>query len=699
MAAGQSAAREAQIARLRIAEYRRLLAREAERLRCFTAAARSERTVAARLEPMSAWGWTLLPDRRWPGTRRANVDLLHVGPGGVLVIDVKAWAEPQIVGGRLFNGDADQTDDIDKLERVTAIAETVLADLGLAPLEVHPVLVFAGRRGMQATIDRVTILGELDLAPWATRLGHRLTDDQIALVAGTLAREFPPYESPETIEAHVAPAQPVIPREVEQPQPDALFDLADLEQAIIEAAAAEPIESWMAFLHPDQARFVRRSWNGPARVRGPAGTGKTVVGLHRAAYLAATRTGRILVTSYVRTLPPVLGGLFARLAPDAMDRVEFCGLHAWARRFLVDRGARLTIDPRQLDTAFALAWLRSGKNSVLSRLDLPVSYWRDEIDAVIKGRGLTEFEQYAELARPGRKTRLTTAQRAAVWDVYQEYDEQLRTRGVDDFNDLLIKALAETQRQPVDPPYAAVIVDEVQDLTCLGLQLVHALVGDRPDGLMLIGDGQQAVYPGGFTLREAGVAVTGRSTVLRVNYRNAAEILEFARNVVSRDEFDDLGDQPETGMRDVVAARPGGRTIVMRADDIVSHDIAMLKQLRQIVDNGHARIGDIAVLTPSNELANRYVRVLRERGVPAIALADYTGTSVNSVKVGTYQRAKGLEFAYVFLPQLDDDSGDTDENAELARRRLFVAMTRARDGLWLGHATGNSASAEVTARR
>ena len=212
VAAGASAQREVARSELRIAEYLRLLERERDRLRSYQAASRTERRVGALLRPMSVWGWHLLPDRRWPGTLAANVDLIHVGPGGVLVIDVKSWAEPRIEGGRLMRGDAEASDELEKLLRVTALVEDSVADLGLTPLEVRPILVFAGRRSMNLRLGRVQMLGEADLVPWIGRLGPRLTVEEVTTVAATVATAFPPYDRSAPAKVSVLVPEPVVPR-------------------------------------------------------------------------------------------------------------------------------------------------------------------------------------------------------------------------------------------------------------------------------------------------------------------------------------------------------------------------------------------------------------------------------------------------------------------------------------------------------
>src|SRR5665648_343356 len=232
----------------------------------------------------------------------------------------------------------------------------------------------------------------------------------------------------------------------------------------------------MSFLHPSQAKLVRRSFNGPSRIRGPAGTGKTVVGLHRAAYLARTRPGRVLVATFVKTLPDVLRHMLTRMAPDVVDRVEFTGVHRFALRLLQDRGVTMHLDHARADAAFDRAWEKVGLTSRLGASSRKGDYWRDEIAYVIKGRGITQFEQYADLARTGRGYPLTTDQRRAVWDLYTAYDAELRAAGVDDFADVVLRAEAELRRQPLDQPYTAVIVDEAQDLTCAMARLLYGPV-------------------------------------------------------------------------------------------------------------------------------------------------------------------------------------------------------------------------------
>ncbi|MFC4048553.1 UvrD-helicase domain-containing protein [Actinomadura syzygii] len=687
MAAGGSAGRRARRIREEAMRLQRL-SREAHRQAGrWQAAGEAERQVAATLMALTATGWRLLVDRRWPGTPAANVDMILVGPGGVFVIDVKRWREPPaVVGGRLRAGAEPRDDEVRKLLELTRIAEDHAATLGMSPIAVRPLMIFAGHR-LDERVGHVRLLGQMDAVPALIAEPDQVKPAMVRAMAEHLADCFPEHDAASLDEPEAPPtAEPA----------EALFDAEDVERVAMESILQAPIERWMTFLHPDQASLVGRDWSGPARISGPAGTGKTVVGLHRAAHLAGRSRGRILYVTFANNLPRVQCRLFGTMAAHFADRVEFSSLHTWARNFLESRGLRLHLDAGRADDAFSRAWMTEGRDSVLPEIEPTPGYWREEIDYVIKGRGLTSLEEYRAVSRPGRRTALRTEHREAAWLLYEEYELRLGDRGVCDFNDVLLAAVGELEARPADPPYAAVIVDEVQDLTLTGVRLLHALAGDGPNGLLLIGDGQQAVYPGGFRLADAGVSLKGRGAVLRTNYRNAAAILETALALVSADPFDDLEGPSPDGRRAVHATYHEGRVLRADAADVADHDRRLIAAIGELTaappeGDGTSALAGAAVLCRSRRDIDHYHRCLSRAGIPVLRLERYDGRPVEAVKLGTYRRAKGLEFKQVFLPRHDADlttaSPDDPaarERSELARRQLFVAMTRARDLLWLG---------------
>ncbi|MFB6691332.1 UvrD-helicase domain-containing protein [Streptomyces virginiae] len=632
------------------------------------AAGEGERRVLAQLLVLTARGWRLLVGRA--GSR----DVVLVGPGGVFVVGVG-------VGDEVRDGDAAG------LLAATKVAESAAASLGMSPVAVQPVVVLAGQ-SLDRGLGRIRVLGEQEVGRVLLAQPRRLRAESVRAIADHLERVLPDREG-------LALAQGTGPSP--HPAPDGLFDPDGLREAALEGARRAPIEQWMTFLHPDQVALVRRNWSGPARISGPAGTGKTVVALHRAAHLARRTTGRILYVTFANNLPRVQSTFLRTMAPSVADRVDFRSLHSWAQEFLQERGVQVRLSGDKAETAFSRAWTHVGRESRLAQIDPGHLYWREEIDYVIKGRGLTRFEEYANVVRRRRRAGLHRTQRQSVWELYEEYEARRHERGVHDFNDVLSMALAEASGEQGPPPYAAVIVDEVQDLTLVGVRLLHALVGDAPNGLLLVGDGQQTVYPGGFRLTDAGIDIRGdRGQVLRTNYRNSKQILDAALAVVADDAFEDIDGERTPGRRDVDLTFHDGNVVRVAAPTADAHDRELVGALRAL----HAgALADTALLSPSRRALEHYQRLLTRAEIPVCQLEQYDGHPVDAVKLGTYRRAKGLEFKNVLLPRYDDGStdatADTDtarERAELRRSQLFVAMTRARDLLWLGSVVAGPAA-------
>jgi hypothetical protein len=202
--------------------------------------------------------------------------------------------------------------------------------------------------------------------------------------------------------------------------------------------ASEPIEDWMVFLHPEQRALVDRQFNGPARVRGAAGTGKTVVALHRAATLAkrlqsdgTSAKHTVLFTTFISNLPPVFRNLYKRLPTAVEGAVEFINIDKLAYRICTRGGMRVALDPRKADSAFAHAC-----NAVilfdtpLHKAQLTRRYLKEEVTAVIKGRGVDSLADYLTLERTGRRTPFTSVMREQIWELRLDWDRKLEESGV-----------------------------------------------------------------------------------------------------------------------------------------------------------------------------------------------------------------------------------------------------------------------------
>lgn len=382
---------------------------------------------------------------------------------------------------------------------------------------------------------------------------------------------------------------------------------------------------------------------------------------------------------------------------QSSNRRERCIAEVGAAYSRAPHKSPITIDDGKVGTAFYSAWKEvAPPGSVLASCGLPQRYFQQEIERVIKGRGLRSASAYLKLQRSGRGTPLNANLRGEVWALRDEYEHHLRKRKTSDWNDLISEALMLVRERGLDVPYLSVVVDECQDLTENAVRLVYELAGrSKPDGLVLLGDGQQSVYPGGYSLGALGINVVGRSTVLRINYRNTKEILQTASRIVANRAFDDNMEAVELGRQDVEVLRSGREPELAGFDDADDHDEALTLAIAAAVKRPGTTPGDVAVLVPTNAMVAQYTSLISGLGFPAQKLSDYEGVRNSRVKVGTYQRSKGLEFKAVFLARLDpetlredrqanEDAETHAERVDLLARNVYVGMTRARDELWGG---------------
>jgi len=484
-----------------------------------------------------------------------------------------------------------------------------------------------------------------------------------------------------------------------------------LDSAEFKRALAGGMEEWMLFLAPYQKQLVRRTYSGPARIKGVAGSGKTVVAIHRARYLARTvltQGKRILFLTYGSRLPQVVYYLLEHLAGEdalELEAIECLTVHQWCYRFLSRHGKRPVIDNSgdayraALDYAISDATLRHPGLRLWSR---PSSFFADEIRYAIKGRAIATLEQYLALERSGRGTPLQKQERQAVYAVYQSYQAYLQSRGLWDYDDFILEALHLLEAGTTANDYSAAIVDEIQDLTEAVMRLIRRVIPSGPNDLFLVGDGLQRIYSGGYALGRLGINITGRGTLLRKNYRNTQQILRAAHAIMSDQKVDDLDETEGEVPEPEYSVRQGDVPLLRRFHSPDQELQWIGQEIRRLKAQKGYKDRDFALLyrwrRPYENLIRRYLGSemrLVELGREA---NSYFGPGA---KCTTFHSAKGLEFKVVFvvgvtdgqfLPR-DDWSLEGEELHDyLARERrlLYVAMTRARDLLYLTCSRGRA---------
>ena len=326
----------------------------------------------------------------------------------------------------------------------------------------------------------------------------------------------------------LSPEKPV----VESPDTRRRFYVVEHDDDLL-AALQAPMECWISFLHPSQRAIVERTFNGPVKVTGSAGTGKTVVAMHRARHLA--RQGkRVLLTSYVSTLCDNLKrNLRLLCTEEELALITVSTVHSQALKLA--RKENTEICPAD-DSAIG-----SMLDSILA-VRAPgsdASFVRAEWDAVIQAQGILSWPEYRKAPRTGRGNPLSAKDRKALWQIFEGVMERLAEKNQATFPDLCRRAECLLLEGEVSSPFDAVIVDEVQDLKPPALRFLRALCQDHPEYMMVAGDSGQRIYPGGFSLASLGIEVRGRSHILRINYRTTEHIRQAADKILGL-EADDL---------------------------------------------------------------------------------------------------------------------------------------------------------------
>lgn len=456
----------------------------------------------------------------------------------------------------------------------------------------------------------------------------------------------------------------------------------------LERALEFPWDRWTVFLHPAQRDLVERDYSGPARVSGSAGTGKTVVALHRAVHLARSHPdARVLLTTYSEILANALRTKLRRLIgsePRLGERLDVGSLDGVVSRLYERNIGRVAIAERDVITRLiddAASQESSGK---FTRAFL-LSEWSDVVDAW----QLRSWEAYRDVARLGRKTRLPEKQRAALWAVFE------RVRGALDAQGLLTRAdvatrLAAHFESTNRAPFDFVVVDESQDLTVSQLRFLAALGAHHHNRLFFAGDLGQRIFQTPFSWKSLGVDIRGRSHTLRINYRTSHQIRSQADRLLDPEISDVDGIEERRSAVSVFNGAPPHVTVL---DTEHAEVDAVAEWLRSRLEEG-VEPGEMAVFVRSKDQTERAIAAVAKLGVPFRTLDDRVETKGGEVSIGTMHLAKGLEFSAVAVMACDNevlplqqrietiaDESDLEDVYNTERHLLYVACTRARDFL------------------
>ncbi|MCK6450793.1 MAG: UvrD-helicase domain-containing protein [Alphaproteobacteria bacterium] len=459
--------------------------------------------------------------------------------------------------------------------------------------------------------------------------------------------------------------------------------------AELERALDFPWDKWTVFLHPEQRQWVERDYNGPARVSGSAGTGKTIVALHRAVFLARRNPdARVLLTTFSDTLANALRVRLKRLVgnePHLGERIDVHAIDAVGRRLY-----KAQIGEPRLATFAAIKALLDQASRAEPKHKFRPSFLMSEWDQVVDAWQLDTWEAYRDVARLGRRTRLPEAQRALLWAIFERVRAGLAERGLMTPSGLFTRlagALAASRHKPYDHA----VVDEAQDIGIAQLRFLAALGAGRPDALFFAGDLGQRIFQQPFSWLALGVDVRGRSRTLRVNYRTSHQIRSQADRLLGPEVSDVDGNIDKR--TDTVSVFNGPPPDIRAFADADAESTAVGRWLAALAKDGMPP-HELGVFVRSAAELDRARAALKQAGVPFKELDERVDTTSGFAALGTMHLAKGLEFRAVAVMACDDeviplqerieavgDDADLQEVYDTERHLLYVACTRAREHL------------------
>lgn len=450
---------------------------------------------------------------------------------------------------------------------------------------------------------------------------------------------------------------------------------------------AYPFATWRVYLHPTQRAVVDAAYNGPARVTGGPGTGKTVVALHRAHKLAKRGDGKVLVTTFTSTLSETLQSGLDMLVDDdkAESRIEVAHVDKIAHRvFRKAHGA-----PHLLGSEDEKA-LWSGLVGELGLNFTPV-FLSEEWRQVVLARRISTADGYLAAKRTGRGRALVAAQRAQVWQAIWEFEQTLIQQGAWT-HETVRREATRLLEDSLEKPFRHIVIDEAQDLSPDQWRLLRAAVAEEPDDIFIAGDTHQRIYDNRVSLREVGIKIAGRSSRLNINYRTTAEILGWSLGLLRGEPIDDM----EGGLDSIAGCKS---SVHGQAPKLIGYESAEAESksiaaaIKAWIDNG-IEPSEIGIALRTKWLTSKIESALRKAGIAYVDLAKATDDD-DAVRVGTMHRVKGLEFRCVCVAgvsaqqvpaknavaPIEDDKQTHQQDLERERCLLFVACTRAREEL------------------
>lgn len=454
-------------------------------------------------------------------------------------------------------------------------------------------------------------------------------------------------------------------------------------------------------LTEEQKKCVQFTPKGELLIRGIPGAGKTTILLARALYLNETETAgkgqNVLFLTYNRALSTYIKQLAKKTTTHTP--VEALTFHTWGAQILKDIGVLNTRNigkEQEAMIAFAKRTVAKYGDTDFPNIKAKtpkgqefhlIKFLKEEV-SWIKKNNMNERTKYLNCVRTGRGTQIqvTKLHRESIFDVYEKYQSILAGKRAHDFDDIALLLQVHERRIPANKRPLHILIDEAQDLNPAQFKVIKLL---SVKSLTIAADKGQQIYRSSFTWKSVNIDIKGtRNKMLNKSFRSTKQIIQLAKSLQAHDKalLNDSEFLPSSEP-DINGPIPTLSMVTSAADEIKQ----LIKEIKSLITKFPNNT--IGVIASTNDRLDELSNALTEAKIAAVKIkSDEADFLTQGVKLVSFHSSKGLEFDHVIVTNLQEgklpaklaDPGD-DPDAHLAteRRKLYVALTRARLSLSL----------------
>ena len=461
-----------------------------------------------------------------------------------------------------------------------------------------------------------------------------------------------------------------------------LQSLKELEQLL----ESDDYERWTIFLHPEQEKLVIRNFNGPALVEGGPGTGKTILGIHRAAYLSANvfkaeEGKKLLFCTFSKKLARSIELKLDRLLNQKgmkRNNIDVLSVDAYIRTLYVNTFHKT---PKMSDSDIR-SLLRDTYNRMKPKGSL--AFYENEYREVIEKNHIRTQDEYFAVDRSGSGIALNRNQRATAWIFIEAFLKEKELRGLTSFVDIAHETLQALREEKVKRIYDSIIIDEAQDLEPIKLRLIAESTIASVNNLLILSDLNQRIFKLTSWKKDVGSSIVGRTFYLSINYRTTKQISDYARYQFVNS---DMITAHIREYKSIVNGEPPTVECFSNMQSQMQYIVSVIQQRLEICEPEH-----ICVICPTNEDCSKITGILELTGIKNVLLEkDIIPAPGLGVCVCSINGVKGLEFKIVIIFNYNRIRKGPAENmvgAEISKLYIklsecakYVAATRARDEL------------------